>query len=257
MLAALAVFAMALLALLIHYRYHVLRKLDSACADVQAVPISQMPESPPPTGWRRCEFASLQFALPPGMATGLRKQTQQQADGRKRNVNNNGVWLFFKDGPRSLYLSLCRHADRENVTELGPPIPPEGQGLSSLHLRLACYQADSRDFRWSMSPAQVRWHTWCITMRRLMPAKAEVEIVMRDNLEGLAEFAATDAKVAEFEWQTKDGNYGGTMIFADKAQPIDVQWVRAVCQSIAFCGEGCPKTLTQDEAPQLFQVLSP
>ena len=52
---------------------------------------------------------------------------------------------------------------------------------------------------------------------------------------------------------TKDGKFGGSLLFEDKDHPIDPDWIRAVCQSFTFSGDGFPDRFTEDEVIEEFR----
>lgn len=247
-----------MLGLLLHYRYHLLWKFDCAwgdMADIQPVPVTPMPEAPRPAEWKDCRFASLEFALPLGLAKGL--ETVQR-DSNSASSTRDVAWLSFRDGSRSLLVSLARWTDDDRQPKIDLQVPPEGQGLSPTQLRRAILQTNPKAFRWSMSPSQVRWHTWCVSMIPLacLMSPNQVETVICDDFEGLADFGLKGGTSAEFAWETVDGKYGGSILLLDKAHPIDADEMRCICQSVRFSREGFPERLRQDDAPQLFQLLS-
>jgi hypothetical protein len=238
-----ALFAVAL-GLIFYYRVHLWWWL---CADraqlseVQAVPTGPMPDTPPPDDWLQCRVGSLAFKLPAAMTKDI-------------EVAKTGAPIFvFRDGSRRIILDLPRSENGDVLDIL--TMHPQAKGVSLPRLRLACYQASSDDFRWSMSPEEVSWHAWCITACVLLRHGNDgyVETMFRDDLDGIAHFNDGDAA---FDWQSSENGAWSFMSFRDFSGHLDPAWVRTVCQSLRFSGETYPDSMPKEKLLGLFQVLS-
>lgn len=219
--ALLVVFGIVLLAGL-HYRSHLLWRYEASrlgLHDVQAISDRPMPESPIPNGWVRCRVGCIEFNLPPELA------------GNKVAQKNGASFVTFQDGSRAVVVALPTDASEfsdllKTASKLCPP-----QQFTMPRLRLACYQASWDDFRWSMTPNEVRWHAFCITTSKLIRPMSEghTESLFRQDLDGIIHFGG---ERIVFDWQSNDRACGGYMQFIDHGEKIDPTWIRAVCQSL-------------------------
>ena len=248
MLLAIAVCALAIVFLL-PYRYHLYWQL-SGLQHVRSIPTSPMPESPPPSTWPRCSFGPYEFALPRELAKNL----------KARRGKNGNVVLVFSDQSRSVVMPVP--TDPADVRAIAASlqgdfaIPPEGREHSLTRLRIASYQSSGEDFRWTMTPGQVRWLAWCITMRRWfnLLSATHAEYLLRDDLEGILDFGPPGTPVS-FDWQTCDDRFGGSVVFTDRKSEVDCRWIRAVCRSLRF-SESRVRHLPENEGElrNLFQM---
>ncbi len=236
-------------ALLIQYRVHLFWRIALArnpeLGDVRPIPIVAMPDVSVPEDWVRYRFGSLEFALPPELA-------KTAEPGR-----NGAATLFFNDQSHAMVVPLPTDSeDRIAFLQTTLTMPPEGKSLSQLELRLAWYQANPDDFRWSMSTNEVRWLVWRVIVGRLMRTKDEerAETLFRDDLEGVACFKG---KVTGFFWEAKHDRIGGYITFIDGSPhaPFDPTWIRAVCRSLKFSGKSYPAKLPKEQVLAEFQII--
>jgi len=237
--------------LLLHYRYH-LYWCVAGLQDVRAIPTSPMPDSQPPKTWSRCRFGPLEFALPHEFAINV----------NARKAKSGNVLLISSDKSRSLAITIPTDpSDPSAISaclqgDFG--LPPEGHTLTLTRLRLASYRASSQDFRWSMAPNEVRWHTWCIGMRYLfgLGSGTRAEYLLRDDLEAILNVGCPGTPVS-FDWQTSDDRFGGSLVFTDSSGQSDLTWIRTICQSVRFAEDRLPQPMPQEENElrALFQVL--
>jgi len=211
-----------------HYRYHLRWLYESShlqLRDVQAIPDHPMPKTPTPQGWVRCRVGCVTFSLPPELA-------------KNRAAPKNGTPIVtFQQGSRSVIVDLPRdEGELSGLLEIAAGLCPQSQRFTILRLRRACYQASSGDFRWSMTPNEVRWHAFCIAMRKLMELIPDgyTESFFREGVEGIVHFGG---ERAVFEWESSDGRCGGYMHFIDRTGKVDPVWVRAVCGSLKVLNE--------------------
>ena len=235
-------------------------------ADVKALPIRPMPETPSPEGWVHCRFGPLQFHLPPELVKEMRATTKGAAP----------ELCFYEDTdtalrrvlislPTDVTAEFSSRLARDGFSQADSAVPPEGRGLSMIRLRLACCQASWDDFRWTMSPHDLRWHMWCVTMSRYLRSfgnDGRVETLFRHDLEGLVHFRDVHSwqgrlvGEASFRWQAKDGKAGADIHFTEHAAATDPAWMRAVCRSLKFSGEPFPECTSEDQVLALFEVVS-
>jgi hypothetical protein len=212
----------------IHYRFHLLWLYEAhrlELQDVQAVPDSPMPDSPTPDDWVRCRVGCIEFSLPPELA-GNRTEPR---DGAKLIVFQHGASAVFVAPPKDI-------GDFPGFLKTASELCPQSQRFTIPRLRRACYQVRADEFRWSMTPQEVRWHTFCVTMNKLikyMPG-GHTESLFRQDLDCIIHFG--DER-AVFEWQTTDGRWHGYMHFKDNGTKIDPAWIRAVCQSLKITND--------------------
>ncbi|NLS92756.1 MAG: hypothetical protein GXX96_11425 [Planctomycetaceae bacterium] len=235
------------LGLLIHYRVHLVWCYTSShlgLADVPPVPVTSMPEVEVPEDWVACRFGSLHLRLPRELIRNL-----QGSPG--------GGMIALRDNPRAMLIPLpAVQPDASDFLRNDLLMPPEGQELSMLMLRVACLQTGSDEFRWSMSPHEVRWFTWRMTIGRLFRTGADqhAETVIRDDLEGVVCYRSG---YAEFFWQSKEGPAGGVVTLIDQSQEeVDPAWVRAVCRSVSCTGESCSRPRSKEEVEAQFEIIA-
>lgn len=81
-----------------------------------------------------------------------------------------------------------------------------------------------------------------------------VKTLFRDDIEALL---AVRKSHAEFEWWATDGSAWGVVHFFQKPNEIDLSWVRPVCQSLKFSGEGYLDESKREEQAELFEIIEP
>jgi hypothetical protein len=242
--------ALPLLGALLHYRAHLLWRLGGD-QSVLAIPTRTMPDTPPPEDWVECRFGPFDFTLPPELAEGARVRGDAGGAGLDATDGSRSFVVLVPTEPQDPAEVLASLRDDLHV-------PPQGQGLSVTRLRLASYQADSDDFRWSMTPQEVRWHTWCIGARFILaitrPSRAEY--LLRDDLEGILDFNSDGSSVS-FDWETADGRYGASLAFQGDGGGTDPAWMRSVCQSMRFSEDRLPQRplpADEDGLQTLFEI---
>jgi len=165
--------------------------------------------------------------------------------------------LAFHNGSKCMIVELPEDLrDQQNFLQTAAKLPPEGQGMSRPRLRLACCQASSGNFRWSMSPEEVRWHIWCIAMAGILRCYPDgrAETLCRDDLEGIVLLSGNE-RYATFDWEVKGKNVGAYIHFKDDSGALDATWVHCVCESVRCSGESYPAEMSKQELPAC-QILS-
>ncbi len=197
--------------------------------DVQAIPNRPMPECPTPNGWVRCHVGCIAINLPPELASNRLPQ------------KNGESFSVFQCGTRAVVIAPPTDANEfSGFLTAATELRPGSQQLTVPRLRLACYQASSGDFRWSMTADEVRWHAFCITTGQLIrPMSAgHTESFFRKDCDGIIHFGR---QRAIFEWQSKERMRTGYVHFIDRSEQADPSWIRAACQSVTVSGD------TEDE----------
>lgn len=219
-----------------HYRLHFLwlysaRRLD--LHEVHAIACGDMPETSIPDNWVQCHFGGMELSLPPDLAENKLPPNGSVASRFSHGLSDLGV------GPPEDTTEMSQYFDAMSK------LSPASRRLTRARFRLACFEADADNFRWSMTPEEVQWHSFCVTNSKLFicPAEGHVETLFRDDIEGLLHFFSDRA---DFQWQTNDGKLGGIVIFRDRRDEIDPSWIRAVCQSLKVTYDP-PKKLAPDE----------
>jgi hypothetical protein len=208
-----------------HFRFHALWIYESNhlnLGDVTAIPNQPMPGSATPGDWVRCRANAIEVWLPPELA---------------RNMvapKNGATAIVFKD--KSKCVIVDPPSDIKTFTDLLDSAdkfcPVSHRPFTLPGLRLCCYGASSNDFRWSMSPAEARWHAFRITTRRLMQSggsEGHTESLERVGFDGIIDFKG---ERASFDWQSSDPPITGYVNFVDESELFDPSWIRAACQSL-------------------------
>jgi hypothetical protein len=185
-----------------------------------------MPELPIPNDWVKRQIGRVEFRLPPELAN-------------SEIAPKRGASMFlFRHGERAVALSppeeldglagLFGAAARFSATPSRVVTLPQ--------LRLACCRAKADDFRWSMTPDEVRRHTFCVATRKVVGLDSirRVEFYSRPDLDGILMF---ENGRAHFSWQCVDSMWIGDINFADKDFDHDLDWIRMVCRSVRFVPE--------------------
>lgn len=230
-LAATFAAALALLAVGgLYYRVHLLwwwyaRRHPEVNAQ-HAIQIRPMPQRAVPDDWVRCRVGRIALSLPPELA-------QEGTPHRKKN----GCSFFQGDAHDARLVGISVPMNAADIAPLLAPaanVWPGPAAFNVINLRLACYQADSDDFRWSMAPREAGWHAVRMTMRPLLEGRKPdfVETLFRNDLDGMIEFAGDSAV---FSWQTTNGACSYIHL-VDRRANADRDWIRAVCQSVEIDG---------------------
>ncbi len=186
---------------------------------LEALPSRPMPESPLPDEWVRCRVGQMTFNLPPELAV-----------NRKKGLH--GPEVVFRNGSRSVTVwppEDARHFDE--VLQIASQLCPQSRRYTIPRLSLACYQASSDDFRWSMTAKEVRWHVFLMTQKAVIRTASDrhIETLFRSNLDAIVCYRDHYATI---QWHSTDGQHHGDMTLLDQSKPIDPAWVRTVCRSI-------------------------
>lgn len=222
-------------AVVFYYRFHLLWKYaewQMGLSDVRAIPDGPMPDVAVPDDWVLCEFDRFEFRLPPEMAADVEQQT---AIGGEYRMYHD-VMPF-----RQVATMIAPEDTTGGIGEalaVATWMSPASESFTMPTFRLAVYRSDARDFRWSMSPAEARWHSHLMTFGQLFRSLGtQAEALPGRNFDGLLSLSKGHAY---FEWQCREGTEFGRLIF-DYDDATDLDWIRAVCRSFrATCGAEPP-----------------
>lgn len=191
-------------------------------ANLVAVPIRPAALSPIPDNWRRWDLNELALSLPPQFV--IDPEQSNDAIGRfvfKAESCSVVVNPTTDSNEYSSYLSTAMKLRPDN-NDLVDTIP---------NLRLACYQVKRDDFRWSMTPKEVRWLSFCLTSRIIMRSRSSgyIETFCLD-FDATLDFGGNGRAV--FEWQQQDRL--GQISFADRNESLGTAWIGTVCRSVTL-----------------------
>lgn len=190
---------------------------------MRALPDSPMPQVEFPDDWVPCRVDLLEFRLPPEMAANM------------QTAPRTFPGFMFRDDARAAFITRDP-TDKSIALDLATAMSPTETRFTLPELRLAVHRTDARGFRWSMSPTEVRWHTHLMVHGRIVRFRDEgrIETLFHDDLVGVLH--VTDDR-AVFDWQCRDGRHRGFIDFVGPGEPLDLDWIRAVCRSFRVdCG---------------------
>jgi len=205
-----------------YYRYHFIWKYmewHGDLYDIKAVPNSPMPDGVVPEDWTEHSLGCMTFRLPPELMP---------------QKTNHTDMVAFQDEHRKIVI-LCDPIGEGFVelldlaSQLNPA--PTTVPLTVPRLHLECFSTGADEFRWSRTPKDVQWHTFCIGLRQLIdPNKAVfTESFFRKDLDGILLFSEKNVCLV---WQRTSSMDGGFIWFIAKDGELDSNWVRNVSRSI-------------------------
>jgi hypothetical protein len=210
-----------------YYQYHLYWKYTEWYLnkeDIEKIPNRVMPETSVPEDWVEHVRNGVSFCLPPDMS--LDEERTKNAISNKTALFNSGsihiIITVFTPDPEMLL--LCDIASQMSLTRNSHWTLPQ--------LRLKCFSVGKNDFHWSMSPKEARWHCFAVCMRSTLDFSHPnmIESIFRDNWNGIL---LLNTNRATFEWQCFSGLNGGYIHFIpEEGQPLDIETVRKICQSM-------------------------
>lgn len=195
--------------------------------NVPAVKVGPMPESKPSGVWFTCRAGALSLRLPAAMADEAERSVARDAHSAHALV------LTSPTHELALRVPFELPAGRQPFIVL----MAETVNMSPIEFIAESYRASTDDFSWAMSRAALRRHQKLLELWALYPHYGimNVETLSDDSLEGLLVFYE-DRAHATFEWQLKSRKAAGYLKFAARQGELNVDDVRAVCQSVS-CDE--------------------
>ena len=190
---------------------------------IPAVKVSPMQPPGKAGEWTKCRLGPMSFKLPVGIV-----------DESERTTDKAVVVLTA--GDLEIRIDVPSRTPPNTLTAVSATVnqPP-------MQLLADSYRASTDQFRWTMSHDELRRHRLLVNMASLFPhagahgpGAAEVETRFDKDIEGL--LIIYDGKHANFEWRTTSDAGAGFIMFASKDEPLDLDFVRDVCQSVT-CDE--------------------
>lgn len=208
-----------------HYRAHLLWYFGAQRAklqDVPPIPDHPMPGTLVPGDWIRCRVKCIEFHLPPKLA---------YSGVAHADVSEDGFLVRFQNENRGVVVNLLPEEHQStDVLSAAETLSPEPRSFNMPRLRLALYRADSHDFSWSMTGAELQWHVFRLSTGRILRliADGHVETYFTEPVDVLVQFGHTRAVA---DWQFNKTACAGSMLFTDEGD-MDPEWIRAVCRSL-------------------------
>ena len=212
-----------------HYRVHLLwryKARDAGLGDVRAIPDRPMPESPIPDDWVRCRVGRIEFRLPPELA------------GEGPVKESSSLVAFVGGSRRAIVAVPTDENEFDDLLATASKLSPDNERFTMPGFRRACYQADSDDFRWSMKAKEVRWHSFRISMTKLIRRyhTGHTESLLGEDMDILLHL---DGRRAVVWWQSNNPRLGGFIHLIDSGdEEFDPAWMRRVCRSVRVVEEG-------------------
>jgi hypothetical protein len=207
-----------------HYRFHLIwicyNKNYLRLQNIRVLPDRLMPVNPIPSDWLRCRVGYCEFSLPPDLAT---NQVAQE---------KGSTSVLFQSASRAVMVStpteICVFPE---LLAAVSKLSCQSQAFTLPQLRRKCYQSSPNDFRWSMTPNEVRLFCICMGVRKLIDSETDryTETLLREDLDGIAVFRDN---LVVFDWQSKTSAWNGYIHFIDEKENRELFWIRTVCQSL-------------------------
>jgi hypothetical protein len=128
------------------FRHHIVWhwKFPEECKKFRRVPATEMPLAGPSREWYRCQLEPVSVRLPPDVV------------GQKR-FGKDGV-VTFSSVQRAVTIQIPRDASGlcDDVAAMARKSFAHYDGASDFQLLRESCGKDGRDFRWSMTPAEIR-----------------------------------------------------------------------------------------------------
>lgn len=204
------------------YREHFLTvyAIRNFSNQVVAVPVTSMMAQERPLGWHFVRIESLRMSLPPWLATEA-----------KRDFKDGFVLLTSPNAELAITLPVRDERAANEFRQMTDALFP-GKSPSRKQLTGSLYALDAADFRWSMSAEEAKNHRSKVGLAWILRTRTakSVETRFDDSIEGL--LLVQGQGQAIFEFETADGEFGGFIIFHNRAADLDLDWIRMVCQSL-------------------------
>jgi len=209
-----------------HFRFHLFWKYAEwrlELHEVKAIPNSPMPKTAIPEDWEEHSFNGISFRLPPDMIL-------------IKSANNT---IAYQSDSHRIAIGVIPDQEEVNafLNSLSPPsFPPSSSPVTLTQLRLECLSVGANDFRWSMTPRAAQRLGYLLTMRRLLEVNdpETTESFSRDDKEGVLLIAPRRVLL---DWQSMTAPIGGYIHFFalhEDAPPLELDWIRSVCESITI-----------------------
>lgn len=221
---AILIFASVVTAFVVMYQSHLLYYFGTNTTTREyQVNVAPMPVGKYDEDFSVCRVGQLEFQLPHELANSM---VRGPAELKKHKIYAAGIRRVHVIAPSPAFslidgFSVTDKNIAERLNQMTVPV-----------LRIAAYQADASDFSWSMSSADLKWHSFLMEnskFLRLSVTGGDVESFSTSDLELIVHYG--DARAA-LNWETTDHRLWGHMDFLQPGEMIDRNWVRAVSQSL-------------------------
>ena len=146
-------------------------------------------------------------------------------------MNSDSALVDYRDrGERRVVARVERCGDREILDEAKLLLAPGRYTMP--RLRRECYAASLDDFRWSMSPQEVRRLDFLLRMKELLslPQGTKVETLATNSGDGVLLILSRERAV--FHWQANAGQ--DFLVLHFLSTDIEVaDWIRVVAASVS------------------------
>lgn len=205
-----------------YFRFHLIWQIQSRwrhVRDVQPIRAIPMPQKFGSENWVRCANGSIEVSLPHEIA-------------QNKIANPRTPDLVFRHG--GCEIIVCEPFEHpalmSDYIRMATSLSPKGEQFSWPRLLYAWYQTSAHDFRWSMTPQEVRWFSFCVFTGKMYRSNiSHIEYFFREDIDGIAEF---DGRKVWFSWQCTKSGLCGTILFLDREGTFGPDRVRSVCQSV-------------------------
>lgn len=118
-------------------------------------------------------------------------------------------------------------------------LDPQRRTFTLPKLLVEFHRTGADNFRWSMTPEEVRWHAYCMSDGHIARLNTDhAEFLSGPGWDG---FLSIDDKRVSLSWQAVDRKAGGFIHFGGKNRNRpDLSLVRAICQSIKLAEKTTP-----------------
>lgn len=209
----------------VRYRTHLYYWLIASSTDAprfKPIPTREMPDTDIPDNWALYRTGQLELRLPQSLlARRLPLPKEVDAD-------------VFDDGHHHIkVLHPVEQGELQSVLDTASAQYPGKSPLTGPRFLAACYALGSDDFRWSMSPEEVRWHMLCLALSPgLRPTRGgHAETLFTKELDQVVLFADGYARI---NWEVPGEAAGVLFIVYKSDTEHNRQWVRAVCRSLKW-----------------------
>lgn len=235
-------------AVLCHFRYHLLWKYKSLTSlrTVRPIPVSPIPAVGPTSGWYRCRIGPLSLCIP----ADLIEHGERISVFGGLALKGDHLLIGMQAMP------VLGNADFVKDVEKGFRLQfPRRKWESYAHLEAELFRASADDFRWSMSPDEVRDFTlWMTSAATGVPRDCTfVETRFDAHIEGILGFFEKE-DTARFSWMLTDGTSGGLILFTSPDGRLNPDVVREICQSFE-CNGPLPEKWSKEDLQQALDTM--
>jgi len=215
-----------------HFRYLILWRATTSANQlnpVPALPVIEMPIVEIPKDWIEIFEGGMKFRIHPD----LKRLDAPELAGK-------GLLVFTGDRERKIIVSepdeLLDITSIQGLQKLGDDV----RGVSLPRLKIRAYQVSSRDFRWSMSPEEMRKHFDSLRLSRYLrfSSTERLESLLGTELDGLLHVDLESSRKS-FDWESKEKSRErfGYIHFVNFEGEEGLNIVRGICRSFRFEGQ--------------------